>query len=117
MAGVAKRFRCVGWSGAERGRTVAGAGGGAFGEVVGQLGVPGSGGFGHCAMGGHPFLDGPSSVIARVRLHDPGPQSQPGPHKAAAEDTLTRKGFIIGYYPQLGSQLSRRGTDYAALVT
>src|SRR6185295_827417 len=83
-ASSVRRLVKIGGLSADRGggRDVGAVGGRPFGEIVRQLGVPGSGLFGNRALGFHPFLDGSSGVIARVRLHDPGPQLQrPGPPK------------------------------------
>ena len=80
-------------------RDVAGAGGRALGEIVGQLGVPRSGLFGNRALGFHPFLDGPPGVITRVRLHDPVPQSA-APKGLPPKATLPPHWLTNGYYPQ-----------------
>jgi len=97
--------------GADRDRRDVGAvGRGAFGEIVRQLGVPCPGLFGNRALGFHPLFNGSSGVIARVRLHDPGPRcaapvhTKTRFHRAAAEGTLLTKGFIIRYYPQAEAQ-------------
>lgn len=38
-------------------------------EILGQFGVPGSRLFSDGALGGHPLLAGPTTIIALVRLH------------------------------------------------
>jgi len=47
--------------------------GGAFGEIVSKLGMPGPGLLGNGALRFHPLFNGPSGIITRVRLHDASP--------------------------------------------
>ena len=77
---------------------LAAIGGGAldrpFGEIVGELGVPGSGGLGNRALCLHPLFDRPTAIVTRVRFHVPDPPVHAGGglSMAAAADTLSTKG-------------------------
>jgi hypothetical protein len=48
---------------------LAGARARALGEVLGELGMPHSGGLCNCTPGGHSFLDRATPIITLVRLH------------------------------------------------
>src|SRR4029079_16561052 len=50
-------------------RRDAGAVGEAGREILGKLGVPRLGGFGHSALGGHPLFDRAPAIISLVRFH------------------------------------------------
>src|SRR5947209_1655858 len=61
-----------------------GAGGGAGGEIFGELAVPGASGFSDCTLSGHPLFDRPAAIVTLVRFHWPplGPRGQPKDHRS-----------------------------------
>ena len=102
--------------GADRGLGVGAGRAGALGEIVGQLGVPGPGLLGNCALGFHPLFNRPSGIITRVRLHDASPPVR-GPDKGRRQGHLGLNWLTNGYYPQGSRRLSRRGTSCVPGVT